>query len=106
MYIRRGVVKRRCLLKTTLQKSAFVSPLRSRTRLHFICQWSRLFAQDQDSKHFSSQQPANHRRFGISFIFPSSVCKTSKHVVQIRSKKKKKKKKTSRPTETVHRLKM
>lgn len=81
------VVKRHCLLKATLQKSVFVSPLHSRTRLHFICQWSRLFAQDQDSKHFSSQRPANHRRFGISFIFPSSVCKTWKHVVQIRSKK-------------------
>lgn len=95
------VVKRRCLLKATLQKSVFVSPLHSRTRLHFICQWSRLFAQDQDSKHFSSQRPANHRRFGISFIFPSSVCKTWKHVVQIRSKKEKK---MSRLTETVHRL--
>lgn len=85
------VVKRHCLLKATLQKSVFVSPFHSRTRLHFICQWSRLFAQDQDSKHFSSQRPANHRRVGISFIFPSSVCKTWKHVVQIRSKKEEKK---------------
>lgn len=35
---------------------------------------------------FSPQQPVNHQCSGISFIFPSPMCRTGKHVVKILSK--------------------
>lgn len=81
------------LVAVSLAVQQSISLLHCYILLYFICQWSHLLAQDQASKHFPSQRAANHHCLGISFIFPSSACKTRKHVVQIRSK-------LSRPTET------